>query len=98
MKKHGGKVEVASGYGGNTRVPYVELRLPERPPMQLEIDEARLVGQMIIEACEAAEQDAFMVEFGMQELNLSMQEAGGLLHQYRQWRERRRQKGKAKSA
>lgn len=91
-------VEVVSGYGANTRVPYIELRLPEREPLQLEIDEARLVGQMILESCEAAESDAFIVEWFTEHLGVEMPQAAKLLHEFRQWRERRRNKPKTRSA
>jgi hypothetical protein len=93
-----GKVEVISGYGGNTRLPYIELRLPDRPPLQLEIDEARIVGQMILEACEAAEGDAFLVEFMQERIGIDMPGAANILVEFRTWREKRRNKRKAKTA
>ena len=93
-----GRVEVTSGYGANTRVPFVELTLPERAPIQLEIDEARLVDQMILEACEAAEQDAFLVEWTMEHLDLELPHAAALLREFRAWRERRREKQRTESA
>lgn len=93
-----GRVEVISAYGANTRVPYIELRLPERPPLQLEIDEARIVGQMILEACESAEGDAFLVEFLQEQIGVEMPGAANILAEFRQWRERRRNKRKAKTA
>ena len=93
-----GKIEVVSGYGATTRVPYIELRLPERLPIQLEIDEARIVGQMILESCEAAEQDAFLVEWAMEQFDLSIGQAATVLHEYRAWREKRRNKQRTPSA
>lgn len=93
-----GKVEVTSGYGANTRRPFIQIHLPEREPLQLEIDDARIVGQMIIEACESAEQDGFLVEWTMKEFNISIEQASGILHHYREWRDRRRAKQRTKSA
>lgn len=89
---------MTSGYGANTRVPFVEIELPERAPIQLEIDEARLIGHMILEACETAEQDAFLVEWSMKELDLEMPQAAALLHEFRKWREQRREKQRTPSA
>lgn len=92
------QVEVTSGYGGNTRLPYVELRLPDRPPLQLEVEEARLIAGMILEAAEGAEQDAFIVEWGMEHIGLELEAAASLLREYRQWREQRRAKNRTTSA
>ena len=57
-------IRVESGYGGNSRQPFVEVkddRLKE--PMQLLPEEARDLALNLLEAAEASEQDAFIFEF-----------------------------------
>ena len=57
-------IRVESGYGGNTRQPFVEIkddRLKE--PLQLFPEEARDLALNLLEAAEASEQDAFIFEF-----------------------------------
>lgn len=93
-----GAVKIVSGYGAYTRQPYVEIRLPEREPLRLDIDEARIVGQMILEACEAAEGDAFLVEWFTEQIGVELPQAATMLHEFRQWRDARRKKQKTRTA
>src|SRR4051794_29501205 len=92
-----GQVYVSSGYGMNSRQPFVEIELPGQPPIQLEVDEARFVAQLIYEACEAAEQDGALTEWvRATSTDLSADEqtimAAGLLSAIRAFREKRRNK------
>lgn len=85
-----GQVYVSSGYGMNSRQPFVEIELPGQPPMQLEVDEA-------------AEQDGALTEWVRATYtDLSADEqnsmAGGLLNEIRTFREKRRNKARTRSA
>lgn len=82
---------VTSGYGGNTQRPFVMIEAEELDrPIQLSPDEARNLGINLMQAAEAAESDQSIVEFGMKKLNLSLQEAAGLLVQFREVRKRKK--------
>jgi hypothetical protein len=75
---------VTSGYGHNTRRPFVEIHGPERK--QMSPKEARDLGLNLIQA-EAAESDGFLVEFVLEQIEGEMEEAAGLLQMFREWRE-----------
>ncbi len=85
-----GQTFVGSGYGFQTREPFVELELPERAPLLLGLDDCRRVAQMMLEACEAAEQDAFLVEWAMEAMEIDLDHAIVLLHEAREARLKRR--------
>lgn len=78
---------VTSGYGHNTRRPFVEIRGPKRATMSPE--EARDLGMNLIQAAEAAESesDGFLVEFVLEQIGGEMEQAAGLLQMFREWRE-----------
>jgi len=80
----------SSGYGYNTKQPFVNLLVGDRKPIQLSPDEARSVARQLTEAAEAAEQDAFLVEWGTEALG-DERTAAALLMQFRKWREERQQ-------
>lgn len=93
------RVEVASGFGANTKEPYVEINWPMNTgTVQLEPEEARLIARMIAEAAEAAEQDAFLVAFLMTEIELPFEQAAQILPRYRAWRDKARTKKRTSSA
>jgi len=57
-------IMVTSGYGGNTRQPFVEIKTDKlKAPLQLSPEEARDLALNLLQAAEAAEQDAFIFEF-----------------------------------
>jgi hypothetical protein len=94
-----GKVEVTSGFGQNTRQPYVEVNWPaDSGTIQLEPDEARLIARMITEAAEAADQDAFLVAFMMHDIGLSFDQAAQIIPRFAAWRRARWDKQKTPSA
>lgn len=76
---------VTSGYGHNTRRPFVELQGPPKATMSPE--EARDLGMNLIQAAEAAESDFFLVEFVLEQVGGEMAQAAGLLQIFREWRE-----------
>lgn len=87
---------VTSGYGANTRQPFIEVKAEQLvKPLQLSPEEARDLALNLLEAAEAAEQDAFIVEFhtqlagGTHDIDPRMPERIGanILKEYRKWRD-----------
>lgn len=85
-------IRTGSGYGANTKQPFVDLMIGDRKPIQLSPDEAREVAQGLIEAAESAEQDAFLIEWGAESFQGDRRAAAALLLEFRKWREARREK------
>lgn len=85
-------INVSSGYGGNTRQPFVTIETEKLiKPLQLYPEEARDLARNLLEAAEAAEQDAFIFEFHSSFIEGTPQEkmnAGGrMLIEFRKWRD-----------
>ncbi len=89
------KIEVSSGYGDNTREPFVQIEMeyPKDHPLQLHPDEARDLAANLLQAAEAADQDAFIFEFTSRELHGGDMVGANILMEFRKFREER--KGKA---
>ena len=81
------RISISSGYGGHSRKPYVQL-VWGKHVAQLSPDEARAHALLLLEVAEAAEQDAFIVEFA-QTIGIPLPKAAGLLKEFREWRARR---------
>ena len=79
---------VTSGYGGNTRLPFVEIHSDKIKDevLQLSPEEARDFAANLLQAAEAAEQDAFIFEFHADLLNDRVMGAQ-MLVQFRVWRD-----------
>ena len=95
-KPEPGMLSITSGYGHNTRQPYVTIALASpvetaNPAVQLVTDQARDIAQQILEAAEAAESDGFLIEFAAARIGVPLEQAGQLLQEFRAWRDRRRQ-------
>lgn len=88
MKKDKRKtIWVESGYGGNTRQPFVEIKTDKlKEPLQLSPKEARDLAQNLLQAAEAAEQDAFIFEFHRDLLGDDRMGAS-MLVEFRKWRD-----------
>lgn len=91
-------VSIGSGYGLATKQPFVTFSMANpaetaNPTLQVTSDQARDLAFQILEAADAADSDGFLVEFMQQAGQLSENEAGRLLTEFRQWRDQRRQKG-----
>jgi hypothetical protein len=81
-------IMVESGYGGNTRQPFVEIKDEWlKAPMQLSPEEARDLALNLLEAAEASEQDAFMFEFVSKDLHAGDQAAANIIGEFRKWRD-----------
>jgi len=73
-------IMVTSGYGGNTRQPFVEIKTDKlKAPLQLSPEEARDLALNLLEASEAAEQDAFIFEYARERVGTDDQGAAALL-------------------
>ena len=68
--------------------PFVQLLRGTQVVGQMTPQEARDHAQAIIEAAEAAEQDAFLWSFAHEKLELTDQQAYGLIIEFRKFRER----------
>lgn len=79
---------VTSGYGGNTRQPFVEIHSDKLKDevLQLSPGEARDFAANLLQAAEAAEQDAFIFEFHSELLESPVRGAQ-MLSQFRVWRD-----------
>jgi hypothetical protein len=72
--------------------PFVQLILGETVIAQMDMELAREHGHAMLEACEAAEQDAFMLTFFQKTLGTSFDEAMQVLIAFRQYRAERTDK------
>lgn len=79
-------VHVQSMYGAKTHLPYVSLQIGDLKPVQMSPDEARIVAGNMMGAAEAAEQDAFMIGWLQDKFQLSLQQAGAILLEFREAR------------
>ncbi len=85
-------IHVSSGYGHNTHEPFVMVEADVLDtPLQLSPTDARALAFNILSAAEAAENDAFLIEFVKEELNQDDHVAASILVEYREWRKRRRE-------
>lgn len=66
--------------------PFVQLIMGEEVIAQMSVEQARDHGHAIIESAEAAEQDAFIVDWVKVHMGLGDAQAAGLLQDYRAWR------------
>ncbi len=87
----GTTILVTSGYGGNTKRPFVMMQADTIDrPMQLSPAEARDLASSLLQAAEAAEGDQLIVEFATDTLGFELQEAGQLLVHLRELRGKNR--------
>jgi hypothetical protein len=84
LLNEGTVLSVESGYGAHTRLPYVEVSVGSEV-VQMRVEDARALALNLLAAAEAALSDAFLIEFS-QGVGMSLQDAGGLLFEFRQWR------------
>jgi hypothetical protein len=90
-RPEGNRISVKSGYGANTRQPYVELYLGDQM-VQLTPLKAREIAGYLLEAAESAEGDGFLVEYISKIGELPTEQAAGVLVEFRQFREQQREK------
>ena len=98
-----GQIGIDSGYGHRTKTPFVIFSLANpsesRPAgtaphstIQMTTAQARVQAHYILEACDAADSDGFLVEWLQDKADLSENQAGAMLAEFRQWREQHRGK------
>ena len=73
--------------------PFVQLILEDKLIAQMSPQEARDHGLAMFEAAEAAEQDAFLLEFHQKTLGVTLAQAMQLVVEFRKWREAHGKKG-----
>jgi hypothetical protein len=88
-------ISIASGYGRATKEPFVTFSManPEEtanPTIQIRSEDARRIAHQILDAADAAESDGFLVEWVTDTADMSDSQAGALLSEFREWREKRR--------
>lgn len=80
-----GSLSVASSFGYDTQQPYVELTV-DTSPTQLSPAKAREIALMLLEAADAAESDAVLMQFAKEHIGLDAAQAAELLDLFRQLR------------
>ena len=83
-------IHVSSGYGVNTKEPFVEIHFTE-PRVQMSPENARDLALNLLQAAESAYSDAFLVEFMTDAVEESEAAAAGLLIEFRKWREQKQE-------
>jgi hypothetical protein len=68
--------------------PFVQLLRNETIIAQISVGQAREFAGALLQAAEAAEQDAFLISFARTEIGMSIQEAGKILIAFREYRAR----------
>ncbi len=98
MTEAGKTLWVRSMYGAKNREPLVAITMPGGETLQCSPAEARAHALAVLECAEAADQDAFIFEFGRSVIAKGAKDgdrlAAGLMNEFRQWREKRAEKGK----
>jgi hypothetical protein len=79
----------SSGYGHNTRKPFIDLSYNGRKLAQLSPESAIDLAHNLLSCAEASLGDAFLIEFMRERVGLEEPQIGGLLIEFREWREKR---------
>jgi hypothetical protein len=88
-----GEIRVSSGYGRNTRAPFVTLALPpDVTTVQLPPEQARQVAMQLVEAAEASHSDAFLAGFLRERIGVTDDgKIAMVIEEAREFRDRRRE-------
>lgn len=79
-------INVTSGYGHNTKEPFVEINAPQLR-IQMSPENARDLALNLLQAAEAAYSDGFLIEFLTDAIGSDPAQAAMLLGEFRKWRE-----------
>jgi len=82
-------ITVSSGYGANTKEPYVEIEWAEDQKTQISPEETRDLALNLLQAAEASLSDALFVEWLKDEMDVGLDGAAQLLVMLRKRREER---------
>ena len=90
-----GQIGIDSGYGHRTKTPFVIFSLTNpsesaNPTIQMTSAQARVQAHYILEAADGADTDGFLVEWLQDKADLSENQAGAMLAEFRQWRDQHR--------
>lgn len=77
---------VTSGYGANSREPFVQVNIDDREIVKMTPENARDLALNLLRASEAAYSDAFLIEFVKDKLGGNDLMAGTILAEFRKWR------------
>ncbi|HET9304844.1 MAG TPA: hypothetical protein VFO46_02345 [Candidatus Sulfotelmatobacter sp.] len=69
--------------------PFIQLIRGEKVISQMSAEQARDHAQAVLESAEAAEQDAFLIDFARNQMGLEMPDAARLLMAFREYRQKR---------
>jgi hypothetical protein len=88
-------IEARSIVSGRNLEPYVTLHLvyddgTEDQVTQWTPEDAYHHAMAVLGAVEAANTDAFLVAFLVEKIGIKLEQTGGVLRDFREWRERRR--------
>lgn len=91
-----GQIGITAGYGHRTKTPFVAFSLANpsesaNSTIQMTSAQARVQAHYILEAADAADSDGFIVEWLRGTADLSEQQIGGLLTDFRAFREKQRE-------
>jgi hypothetical protein len=78
---------VTSMYGFKTKEPLVVITMPGGEMLQMRTAEARSHALQVLECADAAESDAFVIEYLQAKVNLTEEAAAVVLGDFRKWRE-----------
>lgn len=88
---------VSTMYGAKSQLPLVRLHVPADDPTAppylcvMSPDEARNLAGNLNQGAEAAESDAFIIEFMLEKVGLRIEDAVKILRDFREFREKNRQ-------
>lgn len=93
-----GILHTSSGFGHNTRQPFVEIGLANptesaNPMIQVSAAQARQFALQILEAADAAESDGFVLTWLSETAELSEGQGAQVLQEFRAYREKLRGEG-----
>lgn len=78
-----------SGYGARTKKPFVTLSYNGRNIAQMRPEDATSLAHNLLATAEASLGDAFLIEFMREKVGVEMAQIGGLLMEFREWRDKR---------
>lgn len=82
-------IQVTSGFGARTNVPYVQILAHKEDWMtQIPAGDAIKLGLILIEAAEAALTDGMILNFARDKIGVSTEDAAQLLIEMREYREK----------
>lgn len=85
---------VTNGYGASTQKPFVTMSYNGRNIAQMRPEDATNLAHNLLACAEASLGDAFLISFLRDKVGIEMGQIGGLLMEFRQWRDEREEEQK----